>query len=139
MPMLVCPLCGKSSSLYRFDPRGFEDDVFVQTLRGLGRGKGFKVTRAQSIFDMDRTTLIEATINTLCSRSVEIVNMMLENGVLTKEDLVHRLGLTLSERSDLAADVVRFLDSIEELLYDQADEDSQQAAVELRRKAESRT
>jgi hypothetical protein len=137
--MLLCPLCGKSSSLDRYDPTGFEDDIFVQTLRGLGRGKGFKVTSTQSIFDLDRTTRIESTINRLCGRSLEIVGMMLENGVLTEEDLVDRLGLTPTERSDLAADVVRFLDSIEELLYDQADEDSQQAAMELKRKAESQT
>lgn len=49
VPMLVCLLCGKSSSLYRFDPRGFEDDIFVQNLQGLGRGRGFKVKKATSI------------------------------------------------------------------------------------------
>jgi hypothetical protein len=137
--MLVCPLCGKSSSLYHFDPRGFEDDIFVQNLQGLGRGRGFKVKNATSIFDLRyRSRRAETVLERLRDRTLEILQIMIDNDIIRGEEVMDQLGIR-SRRSDLAADVVRFLSSIEELIYDQADEDSQQAAVELRRKAESQT
>lgn len=41
MSMLICPLCGKQSSLRLFDPSDFDDDIIAIEKRGLGRGKGF--------------------------------------------------------------------------------------------------
>jgi len=121
------------SSIYYFDPTGFgfESDILVQRLQGLGRGKGFKVAQARSIFESDTTSVMEGALDRLGSRTLEIMSMMLDNHVITQEDLLDRLGLTPSGRSDLAAQVVEFLESIEELLYD-ADEETQRLALELR-------
>jgi hypothetical protein len=41
MSFLVCPLCAKSCSLREYDPAHYDLDVYVQDMRGLGRGKGF--------------------------------------------------------------------------------------------------
>ncbi len=40
MSQLICPLCGKFVSVRYYDPSGFEDDILLVQVRGLGRGKG---------------------------------------------------------------------------------------------------
>jgi len=42
---LVCPLCGKLAHLNSFTPDEYSDDIKCVEMRGLGRGKGFEVTR----------------------------------------------------------------------------------------------
>ena len=49
MSMLVCPLCGKQSSLRRFDPSGFHEDIIAIEKRGLGRGMGFEEVARYSL------------------------------------------------------------------------------------------
>lgn len=44
---IVCPVCGKSSSLKSF-PAGAGTDLVLQTFRSLGRGKGFTVAARES-------------------------------------------------------------------------------------------
>lgn len=44
---VVCPVCGKSSSLKTF-PAGGGKDLVLQTYRSLGRGKGFAVSARES-------------------------------------------------------------------------------------------
>ncbi len=47
---VVCPVCGKSSSLKSF-PAGGGKDLVLQTFRSLGRGKGFAVVARESGID----------------------------------------------------------------------------------------
>jgi hypothetical protein len=42
---LACPLCGKLAHLNSFTPDEYSDDIECVEMRGLGRGKGFEVTR----------------------------------------------------------------------------------------------
>jgi hypothetical protein len=59
MSMLVCPLCGKSTSLAKFNPSDFDDDIVVQTIHGLGRGRGFEVvSRESALGNSDVTSLV---------------------------------------------------------------------------------
>ncbi len=44
---VVCPICGKSSSLRSF-PAGGGTDLVLQTFQSLGRGKGFSVVSRES-------------------------------------------------------------------------------------------
>lgn len=49
MSQLACPLCGRFVSIERFDPSGFESDIFAVNVRGLGRGRGFAVSEIFSV------------------------------------------------------------------------------------------
>lgn len=54
---VVCPICGKSSSLRSF-PAGGGTDLVLQTFQSLGRGKGFSVVSRES--GMTDPTLVAA-------------------------------------------------------------------------------
>lgn len=132
--MLTCPACGKLSPLSRYDPRDYEPDIFLCELRGLGRGRGFKVTSVRSVFDDMASSSVRAAVGRLCDRCLTILQIMLDNDVIDRQDVVERLGITDGERSDLPVLVVRFLHQIGEFLYD-ADEATQKLAEELMKKA----
>ena len=51
MSQLACPLCGRYVSLSRFDPSGFEYDIYAVNMVGLGRGKGFAVGSSFSVLN----------------------------------------------------------------------------------------
>ena len=51
MSQLACPLCGRFVSLSRFDPSGFDNDIYAVNMVGLGRGKGFAVGPSFSVLD----------------------------------------------------------------------------------------
>ena len=49
MTQLVCPLCGRHLSLAKYDPSGYDDDVYGVEVTGLGRGRGFAVSERYSL------------------------------------------------------------------------------------------
>jgi hypothetical protein len=134
MSMLICPGWGKLTPVSRYDPRDYEPDMLVCELRGLGRARGFEVASVRSAFELMGRSSVRVAVERLCDRCLEILQMMLDNNVIGKQDIVKRLGNTDSERSDLPELVVRFLHRIDEFLYD-ADEETQKLAEELMRKA----
>ena len=134
MSMLTCPACGKLSPLSRYDPRDYEPDILLCDLRGLGRGRGFEITLVRSAFELMGRSSVRVAVERLCDRCLEILQMMLDNNVIGKQDVAERLGITDGERSDLPELVVRFLHQIGEFLYD-ADEETQKLAEELMKKA----
>ncbi len=98
MSMLTCPLCGKMSPLYNYAPESFEDDILVQTVEGLGRGRGFQSVEARSIFDMTDSIMIERVLEKMCNRALEILQIMLDNDVISREELIERLRLVSEDR-----------------------------------------
>jgi hypothetical protein len=87
---LKCPLCGKQSPEKSFHPEDFEDDVLVVDVIGLGRGKGFANSEARSAFD-DRGC--EELLDKLASRTLEIVGLLVEEGLLGKDRVLDKIGL----------------------------------------------
>ena len=79
--------------------------------------------------------MVDGIVERLCSRTLEIVQIMLDNGVIGRENLLYQLGFESSRGSDLARVVQRFLegDSVETFLCD-ADDETQQLARELRKR-----
>jgi len=132
--MLTCPACGKLSPLSRYDPRDYEPDILVCELRGLGRGRGFEVTSVRSVFKDMASSNVRVAVERLCDGCLEILQMMLDNDIITKRDLIERLEIADDERSDFSKLAFAFMNRIEEFLYD-ADEETQGLAVRLRRLA----
>ena len=93
MSMLSCPLCGKMSSIDRYNPNFFADDIFVVEVRGLGRGRGFEVSIRDSIFSehcrLDPN--IDRALDDLRSRILDILNMLDDRGIIPEAELVARM------------------------------------------------
>lgn len=71
MVQLVCPLCGKFSSLRYFDPSSFEHDILGVDTVGLGRGRGTRVVAKFSM--LDDSTLM-SIIKERCLLLVRIID-----------------------------------------------------------------
>jgi hypothetical protein len=119
--------------LHHFDPTSYEDDIYVERVEGLGRGKGFRTTVARSVFESDSLE-VERAVRKLYSRVLMILSILVNHDFTTLGDIVEQLGVP---ESSLSQEVLRFLqlDSVAEFLYD-ADEQVQESAANLRRMAE---
>lgn len=53
MSQFQCPLCGKYNSYRRYDPLGFDDDIYGADVVGLGRGRGFSFSEKYSLLNDD--------------------------------------------------------------------------------------
>jgi hypothetical protein len=122
MSLLVCPLCGKSTSLRRYDPTDFADDILVQNVRGLGRGRGFAVVGRRSILDDAEITRL------IGERVLTIARLLLDHDRLSTDDVVSRLGPHVADAGERTAlhsaytslheRVARLVTQIEESLGD---------------------
>lgn len=88
----------------------------------------------RSVFKDMESSEVRVAVERLCDRCMEILQMMVDNDVITKRDLIERLEIADDERSDFSKRVIAFLNRIEEFLYD-ADEETQGLAVRLKRLA----
>jgi len=93
MVMMSCPLCGKMSSVERYNPNHFADDIFILELKGLGRGRGFEVTNSSSIFSptnrMD--SIIDSALGDIRDRTLDILNMLDEQGIIRETEIVDKM------------------------------------------------
>lgn len=81
MPLLICPLCGRSVALANFDPRGFDNDIYVKRLKGLGRGQAFEeLGRSSALND-------SYVISKLKPRLLKLVKLLYSHGLLTSEEI----------------------------------------------------
>ena len=148
MSHIICPLCGKSSSLRRFNPENFEDDIYVQRVRGLGRGKGFAVVSRESLLGdggngglilkikrrilnlvslLRRHRLISAKeLEGLGLIPIERVRAVLKENRELRDKLLYIHGWT----SDFVGRVKVIMDYVGEALYMCEDENVQEAADE---------
>jgi chromosome segregation ATPase len=71
MVQLICPLCGKFTSIRYFDPESFENDVLGVDTVGLGRGRGTRVVAKFSLLDDSQ---LMRTIRDRCHLLVRIID-----------------------------------------------------------------
>ncbi len=87
MSSLLCPLCGKNTSLKNYKPDSFDLDIYVQDFRGLGRGRGFKSTGRRSVLHNT------AILSPLTDRMLDLVELLRDEGQIDDSELSDRLGL----------------------------------------------
>lgn len=88
MSFLVCPLCGKSSSMRKFNPEDYDLDIYAQDMVGLGKGKGFAVTGKYSILDGN-----SHVIQMIKDRVLDILLLLYESDIVTQEEIINRFNI----------------------------------------------
>jgi len=88
MGLLKCPLCGKFTSWPQYDPSGFEMDVKVRELKGLGRGKGFRILGEWSLLEDAKEPLLP-----MKDRLLDLVALFHEHSIVTTNEICERFGL----------------------------------------------
>lgn len=85
MSSLLCPLCGKNTSLKNYNPDSFDLDIYVQDFRGLGRGRGFA--------SLGRRSILHNTIalSRLKNRMLDLVELLRDEGQIDDSELRRRL------------------------------------------------
>jgi ElaB/YqjD/DUF883 family membrane-anchored ribosome-binding protein len=122
---LLCPLCGKQTSLSNFDPSQFELDVMTQDVVGLGKGKGFASVGRGSILGINETTEM------IKIRMLDLLELFEEHGIVSAEEIAERFDLPTrnelkveedetqsmkEEREDAYAKIRELIDTIEQRL-----------------------
>ncbi len=83
-------MCGKSASIRTFSPERFADDIFAQTVQGLGRGKGFRVSARFSVLHKPEYVEVRTKIAT---RLVDLLKLLVDNGTVSKDLVLNQLGI----------------------------------------------
>ena len=99
MSFIACPLCGKSSSLRLFDPQRMVLNIIVHSVRGLGRGKGFKVTSIKSIVNDPEYAEVREQIG---ARVIDLLRLLVSYGTISKKQIALQFGIVDDQRAGLA-------------------------------------
>jgi hypothetical protein len=120
MSHLLCPLCGKSSSLNNFDPSSFDLDIYVRKVKGLGRGRGFTI-------DSEVSALGDPSIvDPIKERILELAKMLHDNDKISDNDLAEHFGLVPKESlQSLISDIEQALEEDSEDWKDEIEEDEE--------------
>lgn len=101
LSFLVCPLCGKMTSLNRFDPTELDLEIYVQNVRGLGRGRGFEVVDRRSALGE------QSIIEPVKDRLLDLAFMLYEGGLLHREEVAQRFGLSIENNSNRFDELIK--------------------------------
>jgi hypothetical protein len=97
---ITCPVFGKSSFLRDFDPEKMNNNIYVYSVRGLGRGKGFQTTTSNSILHSPEYREVRGR---LATRLITVLGLLAETGTISKEQIIQGLGLDDVIKAPLAA------------------------------------
>jgi hypothetical protein len=91
MSHLLCPLCGSSKPISRYDPKIYDLDLTVVQYSGKGRGRGFEKINEESVLGDDYFSPLTA------DRVLDLTKMFLDEKTLTKEKVFNKLNITNDE------------------------------------------
>jgi len=118
MSHVNCPLCGRNQALSKFNPKVLDDDIYVVSFRGLGRGKGFEKTGETSTM-----TPGNPITNQVKDRCLAIINFLLESGCANLKEVYDTLDIqnprTLQKDLDVYGAFVRDLFESARKLFDE--------------------
>ncbi len=107
------------SSLKHFDPQSLDRTIYVQDVRGLGRGRGFKVVGKRPVSNTS------PAVQSIKLRLLDLALMLYEDDLLSGEEVANKLGLPQEDQSALreeCAAVQADLEETEEQLEEVKDE-----------------
>ncbi len=88
MSHVNCPLCGRNQALSKFNPKALDDDIYVVSFRGLGRGRGFEKTGETSTM-----TPKDPVTDQVKGRCLAIIDFLLESGCANLEEVYETLNI----------------------------------------------
>ena len=88
----VCPLCGRQRPVAGWDPFGFRDEIILRDGRGRGYGRGFEYNDERTAEDS-----IEIDLEAMARRCLVIVDMCLDTGMVSADDLIDDLPSEIAE------------------------------------------
>jgi len=89
------------SSLRTFNPGSLDLDIYVQDVKGLGRGRGFKVVGKSSALNKPSIT------QPIKSRVLDLSLMLYERRLLSQEEIIGRFKLSPPEDLEEERDALR--------------------------------
>lgn len=87
MGQILCPLCGRNCAESIFDPNSLDLNIYIREQHGLGRAQGFIYGPYESILGD------EVYSPQICERCLSLVQLFIDNNLLTKEELINRFDL----------------------------------------------
>lgn len=131
-----CPLCGRSQALSRFNPEILDNDVYLVSFRGLGRGKGFIKSGEHSILHPG-----DPTVELIKNRMLEIIGFFIEKNCVTLNEILNVIQLPdprllLNDKEVLEATIGNIVDvfrkRFDDYRYDtDAEENPSEALTEI--------
>jgi hypothetical protein len=88
MSHVNCPLCGRNQALSKFNPKALDDDIYVVSFRGLGRGRGFEKTEETSTM-----TPKDPITDQVKDRCLAIINFLLESDCANIKEVYETLNI----------------------------------------------
>jgi len=77
-----------------------DSDIYVYSVTGLGRGRGFGVTGSMSIVSSPEYRQVRKQ---LATRMIMVLDLLAETGTISKEQIIQELGLDDVIKAPLAA------------------------------------
>lgn len=88
MSHIFCPFCAKYSPCSSFIPEELDDDIYLASFRGKGRGGGFEAYGHQSVMGDDFYTPF------FLERTIKMLKAFIENGIISREKVQQELGIS---------------------------------------------
>ena len=96
------------SSLKHFDPQSLDRTIYVQDVRGLGRGRGFEVVRKRPVSNTS------PAVRSIKLRLLDLALMLYEDDLLSGEEVANKLGLPQEDQSALREECAAVQADLEE-------------------------
>ena len=88
MSHVNCPLCGRNQALSKFNPESLDDDIYLVSFRGLGRGRGFEKTGETSTMAPG-----DPVTDQVKDRCLAIIDFLLKSGCANTEEVYETLNI----------------------------------------------
>ncbi len=117
-----CPICGRNVGIKGYDPSNFEVDVLGLSFVGLGRGRGFDVSKKESLLDTG-----DSVLELISDRLAEVYDLFYGTDEVEEltDEINEALGADYATLFDAAMDLLsRYQD------YQEEEEDEEEESMD---------